>query len=69
MMSGFQLGYGPNQPCTLFLFPGWVMDNEAKYFAGCLGAFLIPVAIGRARNTRRGGGDGSKQREVDRDPL
>ena len=45
MMSGFQLGYGPNQPCTLFLFPGWVMDNEAKYFAGCLGAFLIPVAI------------------------
>ena len=45
MMSGFQLGFGPNQPCILFLFPGWVMDNEGKYFAGCLGAFLIPVAI------------------------
>ena len=45
MMNGFQLGFGPNQPCILFLFPGWVMDDAGKYFAGCLGAFLIPVAI------------------------
>ena len=45
MMSGFQLGFGPNQPCVLFLFPGWVMNDAGKYFAGCLGAFLMPVAI------------------------
>ncbi|CAE7656755.1 unnamed protein product [Symbiodinium sp. CCMP2456] len=45
MMSGFQLGIGNTQPCVLFLFPGWVLDNEARYFAGCFGAFIIPVAI------------------------
>ena len=45
MMSGFQLGVGNTQPCVLFLFPGWVLDSEARYFAGCFGAFIIPVAI------------------------
>ncbi|CAE7704100.1 unnamed protein product [Symbiodinium sp. CCMP2456] len=45
MMSGFQLAVGSTQPCVLFLFPGWVLDSEARYFAGCFGAFIIPVAI------------------------
>ncbi|CAE7514527.1 unnamed protein product [Symbiodinium natans] len=45
MMSGFQLGFGPDQPCVLFLFQGWVMNDAGKYFAGCLGSFLMPVAI------------------------
>ena len=44
-MSGFQLGIGNTQPCVLFLFRGWALDNEGRYFAGCFGAFIIPVSI------------------------
>ncbi|CAE7654438.1 unnamed protein product [Symbiodinium sp. CCMP2592] len=52
MMSGFQLGFGSNEPCILFLFPGWVMNNPWKYSAGCVGAFLIPVAIVALQSAR-----------------
>ena len=43
LMSGFQLGFGSSQPCILFLFPGWVMNDPWKYAAGCFGASFIPV--------------------------
>jgi hypothetical protein len=43
MMGGFQHATGPDAPCMLYLFPGWVLDSAVKYSFAVLGTFLLGV--------------------------
>lgn len=46
-MTGFQFAAGnENDPCVVFLFPGWVLDSAGKFAGACIGTFFLGVAIG-----------------------
>lgn len=53
MQRGFQVGYGSDRMCMLFLFKGWVLNTKGKYAAAVLGSLVLAVVASLAITWRK----------------
>ena len=61
MLNGFTFS---KEVCLIYLFDGWVLDNNGKYMGACAGTFFFAVLTQVLFMARRLISEANKRRQV-----